>query len=362
MKKIAGSFLLILSLLLALAGCDVTDAVPTESTPESSGTEDQQEQFVKPENYAMVVTVTINPQMRLYLNNEGKVLAVEAINQDAAALCENLSLVDESYESVVETIVTKAEEQGYVQKDAVIHVEVTETKEESLDTTDVLDKITETVNQTATKLEVQVEVQVSDTSEQKQPTEEETGSTETQTTQPPQCDHTYGPATCVAPKTCSKCGATEGDVAAHNYQNGLCAPCGDRQLGHGVWRIIKPFQQGLYIVRIEFNVQNGMDDLSLFEYRDVTTIPKEDLDFMISMNVPTMEYQGKTYIAYGGQGDICYHEGDGSFVTVYIGVPGGDQSRKIQLRKTGKEQSVVTAATGADVYDLAENMIFELEK
>jgi hypothetical protein len=351
------------AMFFSLMACDkMEEPSQVEST---AGTEKEEEAgFVKPENYAMVVTVTINPQLRLYLDNGGKVLAVEAINQDAEALCENLSLVDESYESVVETIVTKAEEQGYMKKDAVIHVEVTETKQDTLDTTDVLDKITETVNQTAVELQLTVEVKTEDATDTSRPDEdikEETSGTTSATESVP-CSHTYNEATCLAPKTCSKCGATEGDVAAHNYQNGLCAPCGDRQLGHGTWRIIKPFQQGLYIVRIEFNVQNGMDDLGLFEYRDVTTIPKADLDFMISMNVPTMEYQGKTYIAYGGQGDICYHEGDGSFVTVYIGVPGGDQSSKIQLRKTGKEQAVVTAVTGADVYDLAENMIFEFEK
>ena len=31
------------------------------------------------------------------------------------------------------------------------------------------------------------------------------------------CNHTYADATCTKPKTCTKCGATSGDVLAHNY-------------------------------------------------------------------------------------------------------------------------------------------------
>ncbi len=36
-------------------------------------------------------------------------------------------------------------------------------------------------------------------------------------------------ATCKAPKTCTVCGATEGDVTDHNYVNGECTMCGEAQ-------------------------------------------------------------------------------------------------------------------------------------
>lgn len=39
------------------------------------------------------------------------------------------------------------------------------------------------------------------------------------------CDHKWADATCIAPKTCSVCGQTEGDVIDHNYQDGVCAMC-----------------------------------------------------------------------------------------------------------------------------------------
>ena len=41
-------------------------------------------------------------------------------------------------------------------------------------------------------------------------------------------EHTWVDATCQAPKTCSTCGATEGTVTAHTYNNvGVCTACGN---------------------------------------------------------------------------------------------------------------------------------------
>ena len=39
-------------------------------------------------------------------------------------------------------------------------------------------------------------------------------------------DHDWANATCKAPKTCAKCGLSEGEIGEHNYQNGICADCG----------------------------------------------------------------------------------------------------------------------------------------
>lgn len=39
--------------------------------------------------------------------------------------------------------------------------------------------------------------------------------------------HNWNAATCTTPKTCSVCNATEGEAAGHNYVNGACTVCGD---------------------------------------------------------------------------------------------------------------------------------------
>ena len=71
-----------------------------------------------------------------------------------------------------------------------------------------------------------------------QPTEAPTTSP---TTPPTTCSHSYKDATCTAPKTCSKCGATEGNALGHSWNAATCtAPktcskCGTTEgnaLGH----------------------------------------------------------------------------------------------------------------------------------
>lgn len=43
--------------------------------------------------------------------------------------------------------------------------------------------------------------------------------------------HNWSAATCTTPKTCSVCGQTEGSANGHNYQNGVCAVCGVKKIG-----------------------------------------------------------------------------------------------------------------------------------
>lgn len=61
-------------------------------------------------------------------------------------------------------------------------------------------------------------------------------------------EHSWNAATCTAPKTCSKCGVTEGSAAGHNYQNGTCTGCGD------VETITHPFGTGTgYAITVSSN-------------------------------------------------------------------------------------------------------------
>ena len=40
-----------------------------------------------------------------------------------------------------------------------------------------------------------------------------------------ECTHEFKDATCTVPKTCTKCGETEGEVIAHTVENGKCPTC-----------------------------------------------------------------------------------------------------------------------------------------
>lgn len=50
-----------------------------------------------------------------------------------------------------------------------------------------------------------------------------TAPTETESPAPTACSHSYQDATCTAPKTCTKCGATSGSAAGHSYKDATCS-------------------------------------------------------------------------------------------------------------------------------------------
>ena len=41
-----------------------------------------------------------------------------------------------------------------------------------------------------------------------------------------ECDHDWSEATCYLPKTCTKCGITEGEALGHSMINNICTRCG----------------------------------------------------------------------------------------------------------------------------------------
>ena len=70
MKKILAAALA-LCLLLALGACGNSDR------PAPADSSDEQDAFVTPAGCVTVLQITINPQFRLYLDADDKVLAVE---------------------------------------------------------------------------------------------------------------------------------------------------------------------------------------------------------------------------------------------------------------------------------------------
>lgn len=56
------------------------------------------------------------------------------------------------------------------------------------------------------------------------PTAKPTTAPTTKPTEPPHT-HTWKDATCQTPKTCTGCGATEGSVGSHTFENGVCTVC-----------------------------------------------------------------------------------------------------------------------------------------
>lgn len=60
------------------------------------------------------------------------------------------------------------------------------------------------------------------------------------------CDHEWTAATCFAPKTCAKCGRTEGEKLAHSVTSGTCSNCG-YQIFEGLavlYSVTQDYEQG----------------------------------------------------------------------------------------------------------------------
>lgn len=209
MKRIL-SLLLAALLLFSLCACGKAQ----EQTDTGKGG------FVKPDSYASVVTVTINPQFRLYLDKASKVLAVEAVNADAEAVTGSLDLKNESFETAVEKIVTAANEKGYIKADAQISFEVTETKSDEINADEILSTAKTVTNATAAKINITVTVNIGENSAADNSSSNEATSSENT----PSHTHSFSAATCTEPKKCS-CGATDGKALGHNFVNRACTRC-----------------------------------------------------------------------------------------------------------------------------------------
>lgn len=262
MKKLLSLFLA-LAMLFSFAACKSKNETNSTSSDLSAVTSTD---FVAPENYTTVLHVTINPQIKLYLDEQGSVLAVELSNDDAKSMKNEISKLKGSLEDVIDKILTVSNDNGFVKDDATINFEITVIKNKEINTEDILNKAKDIAFKSLQKIgktaEIKTSVAESATQETtssdnaesnlSKPAESSTPNTTSTTTtnsshthsyssatctEPAKCScgatngsalgHKWQEATCKAPKTCSVCKITEGSTAAHNYANGKCSVCGD---------------------------------------------------------------------------------------------------------------------------------------
>ena len=377
MKK-ALSIILVFAMLLALTACGNNASQNTQNGSEGNQdvtqnetTEAENAEFMPPENYATVLLVTINPQFRLYLDADGNVLAVEAVNKDAKKIAGQLSFETDHYTEAVKKIVTAANENDFIKSTTVIHVEITDTKGSSVDKDEVLNEITTVVNEIAPELKLQVKVK-------------ENKPSEGETTIPPQCSHVYedatctapktcktcgatdgaanghswNDATCTAPKTCKTCGATDGNVLPHDYQNGVCGNCESWQFGYGKWQFFRVEGDTLYIVTLHGNDKGALTGISNSHYQDVDTMEATKKDEYLQAGAQLVTYAGKSYLPMGGLGDPCFFEMDGEMITVHLGEQGASMGEYIILQRTAKDQFAVKQVVGCTAYGIIEGAAF----
>ncbi|GEM_PF-1190529 len=139
---------------------ELTDSEEVETTDVS----EEKGYDVIPEEYAMVVTVSINPEISLYLDKEYKVIGYKFGNDDAIdAYADNSSeFLGKSAEDVTGTLVTIAAEKDYLKDDGNVDISLSEIKDETIKDAAVLtlmkDAATGVIDEQELKCAVNVEV------------------------------------------------------------------------------------------------------------------------------------------------------------------------------------------------------------
>ncbi len=128
----------------------------TVSTVESQGAADI---FVKPDNYATVVLVTINPQFNLYLDEASDVLAVEPVNADAKNVIGDVTQSKGKFESVINSLIAAVNKGGFVKdKEITVNFSIAEVKSDKVDADKILSNAKEAANNSFKDLDVDGEV------------------------------------------------------------------------------------------------------------------------------------------------------------------------------------------------------------
>lgn len=144
---------------LADVGQEILVADTSEEITESQ--KEEKSTFVAPAEYEAVITVTINPTIRIYVGKDGEVLAVEPVNADAkavVAVMNEVTLESMDLDACMDLLMTTACELNYLADGEGIEVAVAAKSEEV--TKKMMEEVKECVEETAKALEIAVALEV----------------------------------------------------------------------------------------------------------------------------------------------------------------------------------------------------------
>lgn len=258
MKKIQ-ALLLAITLIFAFCACGEKKGGDFSSDQLSSIIADAE--FEKPDSYAYLLSVTINPKFDLYLNAQDDVIAINAVNDDAKSFKDDIDLSDPDLDDVVEKIVKAASAKGFIKgNEPTVTFELSDAKNQQIDTNDILEDAADAVNDAAKDLNLTIKVNIgiktpspAESSKPEQNSKPASANTSSQAsnssdvstsskaytsskastsnkvteTSKPEDEsqephiHLYTPANCTKPATCA-CGATDGKALGHMWENATC--------------------------------------------------------------------------------------------------------------------------------------------
>ena len=118
MRKRICTFVLVLVMAFALCACNRQIINIQHSVQEGK------QKLTSVENCHLVLQLTINPQLVLYLDEAGTVLKAEAGNKDGESLLAVLELTGLSYEDAVTAVLSTAAAQNFLPEGATVQIEV----------------------------------------------------------------------------------------------------------------------------------------------------------------------------------------------------------------------------------------------
>ena len=165
--------------------------------------------------------------------------------------------------------------------------------------------------------------------------------------------HAYADATCTAPKTCTVCGATDGQALGHSFAQGKCARCGEAQPGYKAltscgWTTAGLFASGeeseeLDVITLWLNGEDS--SVSAGYYEPIDKLDKDLQDELLQYPEDLYDFGGKKYKSkgFGDMRPASYTEqGD----TVVVSVLEDEVIGTITMVRTAGDQYTVTAITG----------------
>lgn len=159
---------------------------------------------------------------------------------------------------------------------------------------------------------------------------------------PTTCSHSWKAATCTAPKTCTKCGVTEGNALGHTYENGSCKNCGEEDtrvpFSDNIWLLDVLGGDQLYRIGLDCSKGMGMMSVSFWSENGATG--------------EAYQFGGKTYYedGFGKDADLSYTE-DGDTVNLTVSAYGGMTEGTITLKRANATQYTISAITGTIIND-----------
>lgn len=222
MKKVI-ALLLALSLIFIFAACGgKNDSSSTNkdavSKPITDTNTSQEDAFVKPEHYDTVLLITINPQFRLYVDENEEVVAVEPVNDDAKSVVKDTKVTGE-LKDVINQLVEDSNDCGFVKENAKVEFKLVESKSNELNEDQYFNNVKKIASEAFD--EIKVEVQIETAVEEGVLMDDEE---DLEDSSQPAHTHKFSKATCTEPKTC-ECGETEGKALGHSYKDGKCTVC-----------------------------------------------------------------------------------------------------------------------------------------